>query len=535
MPPIFLVRIGIALGLAGLAWALHRAGDFGSPIATYLAIRILALAALIALVVWQPPNNEPWWRNGRVRAAILFTVAVISIRPLLAVIGNIHDPVALRLLGATMLRVTVLVAIGMLIRRLWRRPGPWWPDSRLRIVVLLALIELALGGVDQIDAAARSRGFDRAFQAHLRETPELRPALNDYPLRKTLYQESRKSFARGGWTAASDTVRSVVRSQIAVYADDRHILDYWRAYLAVERRLQSTPQACAAYAQDPSALYDYPQAAGEIALLRVAVTAMNRDGADRLLRTPPPSWFDPSKAEWDKAWQESLQGPDRVSADETKAILEVGDPAADCRAALKWIANTLSRDPAKAAAAFRIIMVMGRAEGRDNAYHSSWVAGVDVAGSGFACPPIGTRFLLDIDNMDGRQVTQTVLGQRGIECRLHSNAWGTYGLIGGMIVNEAGKLTAQTVARLWPLQVGRTITAEEPLRTGKGLIREIYTVSGVGWYQIGARRVLGYQIDMANDVEATGQRYILHFVWSPELRWNIRAAHGMGQRALSGA
>jgi hypothetical protein len=167
-------------------------------------------------------------------------------------------------------------------------------------------------------------------------------------------------------------------------------------------------------------------------------------------------------------------------------------------------------------------MVMGRAEGRDSAYHSNWVAGVDVTGSGFACPPVGTRFLLDIDNMDGRRVIQTVLGQRGIECRLHSNAWGTYGLIGGMIVNEAGKLTAQTVARLWPLQVGRSIATEEPLRSGKGMIRNIYTVSGVGWYQVGERRVLGYQIDMANDVEATGQRYILHFVWSPELRWTIR-------------
>ncbi len=425
-------------------------------------------------------------------------------------------------LGATVLRLLILVGIAAAIRWRWRRPGRWRDDARLRIVALLALLEIALGVLGQVELATRGHDFDRAFWAFVQKTPGLRAALLDYPLRKTLYVESRRAFMEGGWGAASGVFNSILRSQIAVYADDRHVLDYWRSFLAVERELQTTPTACAAYVQDPAALYDYPQAEPDIAKLRAAVASMTRNGAERRLAIPAPVWQDPGKPTWDAAWQRSLRGPDRVSDAEEKAILGTGDPAADCRGAMKWIANTLSRDPADAAAAFRIIMIMGRAEGRNSAYRSDRVSGVDVNGTGFACPPAGTRFLLNIDNMDGRQVTQTILGQRGIECRLHSNAWGTYGLIGGMLVNDAGRLTAETVARLWPLEIGRSLTTVEPYRYGKGMLRVVYAVSGVGWYQVGPRKVLGYQIDVAENIEATGQRYVLHFVWSPELHWNIR-------------
>lgn len=459
MPPMFVIRIGIALGLAGLAWLLHRAGDLGSPLATYILLRVLALAALITLLRSRLPADSP----------------------------------------------------------------PWWQVARLRIVVLATLLVTAIGALALEKPAPRGSEaeFERLFAQKLASAPEYRPVEDDWALYDYLHTQVRGKYWHDGWTVAEAEFDEIILGRIAVYGDDAHMLAFWRAYLALERRLRDNPGGCLAYIRKPVAFFAYPEAAAEIAQYRAAYVALARSGAERLAARPRPLWFDPTRAEWVAAWAVGESGPYTLTAAEEDALSGTDKPALVCSGDTKWFANALSKRPDIAAHILRTMMLVARPEQKDIAYWAAWASEPYRVPPGFACPAPGTRFVIDAATDDGRPIVQTILEQRGIECRVYSTGHGLYGVAAGLIFDRSDAKVAQALAKLWPLEIGKTSELAEPPHDDDGGIRMISSVTGYGWYRVGDRDVTGYQIDIAVTEVADDTVYIQRVVWSPELRWRL--------------
>ncbi len=261
-------------------------------------------------------------------------------------------------------QLAVLVKYHGLLRRepASRRPGHLPAKTGLTLIGGVCGIALAVA----VLIVKPWQDFTSAFDTNLADNAPFDAALviADPALHAHLLRNTAAAYAKGGWDAASMTLKMVMISDVIPYASDDQVLAYERAKLALVSKLAEDPAACLRYAIDGDLGGKLRGVDAETSALNNATWSAVRDGLAR--KQHGAVWYAASAEQVDAVWRTIEFGRYPLSHAEiqllTYARLDQRDPARLpasmlCSASIKAERNVLAFVPeSDAAYAARIIM-----------------------------------------------------------------------------------------------------------------------------------------------------------------------------------
>ncbi|KWV59817.1 hypothetical protein AS156_30295 [Bradyrhizobium macuxiense] len=142
--------------------------------------------------------------------------------------------------------------------------------------------------------------------------------------------------------------------------------------------------------------------------------------------------------------------------------------------------------------------------------------------TGFGCPDVGTVFTYNVPAWNTNRPNRMVaIEQDQFNCRIRSDAWGTYDWFGGLgaRLDDTDVAEKQLIRDLWPLRSGTIGKASKYDLPSSSSVEIEYAVS-YGFASVPAGLFWAYKIRK----EYYWQNKLYHTTtlwWSPSLKWTI--------------
>ena len=206
---------------------------------------------------------------------------------------------------------------------------------------------------------APGRDFAATFDSNLADNMpfDAKAVIGDPALHEHLLRTTGAAFAKGGWPAATMTLKMVMISRVLPYASDDQVLAYERAKLALATKLAADPATCLRYFIDGDLGGKLVGVEAETATLNEATWSAVRNGFER--KRLGVAWYSPSPTQVNEVWRTIEFGRYPLSHAEIQLLTYAGMDQSDpnrlpapmlCSATLKAEQNVLAFVPASDAA-----------------------------------------------------------------------------------------------------------------------------------------------------------------------------------------
>jgi hypothetical protein len=200
--------------------------------------------------------------------------------------------------------------------------------------------------------------FERTFDENMSHAPFAASiARRDPNLREIFLRQTERAFSKGGWRAANRALQLSLVTQLAVYADDKHINTITRATFAVLLKLQDQPLACKTYLLAGAPNHDSLDVGHEIAEVASAERSAEDNGFNR--KREGVRWTEPNDQQINNVFAYLRRGPiDVLTPAELAAEANYldGDAQLTCSGSIKEHRNLLAMRESDAAYAQRILI-----------------------------------------------------------------------------------------------------------------------------------------------------------------------------------